>query len=89
MSSPIAPVSDGACGLILDMSDDCEKASQNPPVFCCDLFSPSVSVLQHSRCEVLKGETQTFLEAAFKTAKDDELSQEPGGVRLCCHAGCF
>lgn len=89
MSSPIAPVSDTACGHLLHMSDDCEEASQNQPMFCCDLFSPSVSVLQRSHREVLRGEAQRFLEAAFKTAKDEELRQEPGGVGLCCHAVFF
>lgn len=89
MFSHTAPISDRACGHLLNMSDDCEEASQNQPMFCSDLFSPSVSMLRHSHCEVLRGEAQRFLEAAFKTANDDELSQEPGGVRLCCHADCF
>jgi len=38
---------------------------------------------------VLRGETQKILEAAFKTANDDELSQEPGEVELFSQAGCF
>lgn len=69
--------------------DDCAEASQKQSMFSCGFFCPSVNQLQHSHHEVLRGEAQRFLEAAFKTANDNELSQEPSGVGLCCHAGCF
>lgn len=87
--SHITSSSDRALRHLLNMSDDCEEASQNQPMFFCDFFSPSVNQLQDSHCEVLRGKAQRCLEAAFKTANDNELSQEPSGVGLCCHAGCF
>lgn len=87
--SHITLSSDRTCRHLLNMNDDCEEASQNQPMFSCDFFFPSVNQLQHSHCEVLQGEAQRCLEAAFKTANDNELSQEPSGVGLCCHAGCF